>query len=41
MSIEGITLEHFSATYQETSSSSLHSRISHDVFHSFLSDNRK
>ena len=41
MSIEVVTLAHFSATDQETSSSSSHSRTRHAVFHSFLSDNRK
>ena len=41
MSIEGIALEHFSNTDQETSSSALHIRTRHSVFHFFLSDNSK
>ena len=41
MSIEGVALEHLSATYQEISSSSSHSRTCHAVFHSFLYDKRK
>ena len=41
VSIEGTNLEHFSATYQETSSYSLHSRTRHAAFHYFLSDNSK
>ena len=41
VSIEGITLEHFSATYQKISSYSSHSRTLNAVFHSFISDNSK
>ena len=41
MYIEGIALEHFSATDQEKSSSFLHSHTCHAVFHSFMSDNSK
>ena len=41
VSIYGITLEHFSATDQETYSYSLHIRTRHAVFHSFMSDNKK
>ena len=41
VSIEGIDLEQFSATYQEKSSSSLNSLTNHDVFNLFLSDNSK
>ena len=37
VSIEEITLEHFSYIDQEKSSSSLHSRTHHEVFHLFLS----
>ena len=39
--IEFIALEHFGATHQETSPYSSHSCTGHDVFHSFISDNRK
>ena len=41
MSIDGVALEHFSTTYQETSSYSLHSRTWHAVFHSVMYDNSK
>ena len=41
VSIEGTKLEHFSATFQETSSSSSHICTRHAVFHYFLSDNSK
>ena len=41
MSIEGIVLEHFSATDQETPPSYLHSCIRHDFFYSFLYDHIK
>ena len=41
MSNEGIDFEHYSATDQKKSSSSLHSITRHDVFHLFLSDNSK
>ena len=41
VSIEGVNFEHFSATDQEISSSSLHSFTNHYVFHLFVSDSRK
>ena len=41
MSIEGIYLEHFSTTYQKTSSSYLFSRKRNAVFHSFMYDHIK
>ena len=41
VSIEGITLEHFSAATQADINSSTLSRPWHAVFHSFLSDNSK
>ena len=41
VSIEVITLEHFSATDQETYSSSSHNHTQYAVFCSFLSDNSK
>ena len=41
VSIEGITLEHFSVSYQETSSSSSRIFKRHDVFLYFLLDNSK
>ena len=41
MSIEGITLEHFSASPQAYINSSTLSRPKNAVFHSFLSDDRK
>ena len=41
MSIEGISLEHFSAAPQEDINSTTPSRQRHAVFHSFLSDDRK
>ena len=41
MSIEGIPLEHFSATPQADINSSSFSRPRHEVFHSFLSDDSK
>ena len=39
--IEGILLEHFSATDQETPSQYLHSHTLHAVFNLFLSDHSK
>ena len=41
MSIEVIAFEHFSASYQKTLSSYLHSCKRHAMFHSFLSYNSK
>ena len=41
MSIEGILLEHFSASPHADINSSTLSRPRHAVFHSFLPDNRK
>ena len=41
VSIEGITLEHFSAAQQSDINSSTLARPRHAVFHSFLSDNSK
>ena len=40
LSIEGITLEHFSAAPQEDINSSTLSRPRHALFHAFLSDDR-
>ena len=41
MSIEGITLENFSAVPQTNLNSNTPSRQRHVLFHSFLSDDRK
>ena len=41
MSIEFIVLEYISDSYQETSSSSLHSQTRYAAFNSFLYDNRR
>ena len=41
MSIEGITLEHFSSLPQTNINSTIPSRQHHAVFHSFLSGDRK
>ena len=41
MSIQGISLEHFSATPKIDINSTTPSRQRHAVFHSFLSDNSK
>ena len=41
VSVEGVALEHFSDTFQETSPSYFYSITRHAVFHLFMSDNSK